>query len=231
MVPAWASTSTNPTAKEAPALPPRRNVRLSASRAADRATVRSLGAGAVAPPARTHNLPPPPTALLGRGRELAAARRRLIEDGARLLTLTGPGGILHEGRDWLEAALARSSGRRDHLRLNALQSAGFISAYLGEYEAGRSRLDEALPLARELGDASSVARVVGMQITAAYLNDRAEGWTRLAAELEAASKGRAAASSAPPTARRRSRSRAGSASSTRKSSPLASAGPVNYPPE
>ncbi|MDQ3692784.1 MAG: tetratricopeptide repeat protein [Chloroflexota bacterium] len=36
-------------------------------------------------------LPVPPTAILGRTRELADLRRRL-EDGARLLTLTGPGG-------------------------------------------------------------------------------------------------------------------------------------------
>jgi class 3 adenylate cyclase len=41
--------------------------------------------------ARPHNLPTHPTALLGRERELADVRR-LFEDGARLVTLTGPGG-------------------------------------------------------------------------------------------------------------------------------------------
>ena len=41
--------------------------------------------------ARRHNLPTHPTALLGRERELAEVRK-LYEDGARLVTLTGPGG-------------------------------------------------------------------------------------------------------------------------------------------
>jgi len=41
--------------------------------------------------ARPHNLPTHPTALLGRERELAEVRK-LFEDGARLVTLTGPGG-------------------------------------------------------------------------------------------------------------------------------------------
>jgi predicted ATPase/class 3 adenylate cyclase len=41
--------------------------------------------------ARPHNLPTHPTALLGRERELAEVRP-LFEDGARLVTLTGPGG-------------------------------------------------------------------------------------------------------------------------------------------
>ena len=41
--------------------------------------------------ARPHNLPTHPTALLGRERELAEVRE-LFEDGARLVTLTGPGG-------------------------------------------------------------------------------------------------------------------------------------------
>jgi len=41
--------------------------------------------------ARSNNLPAHPTALLGRERELAEVHR-LFEDGARLVTLTGPGG-------------------------------------------------------------------------------------------------------------------------------------------
>jgi hypothetical protein len=41
--------------------------------------------------ARPDNLPTHPPALLGRARELADARG-LFEDGARLVTLTGPGG-------------------------------------------------------------------------------------------------------------------------------------------
>src|SRR5215213_8454139 len=39
-----------------------------------------------------HNLPAQPTALLGRETEVAAARALLEQDGARIVTLTGPGG-------------------------------------------------------------------------------------------------------------------------------------------
>ena len=39
-----------------------------------------------------HNLPAQPTALLGREAEVAAARALLEQDGARIATLTGPGG-------------------------------------------------------------------------------------------------------------------------------------------
>ena len=53
------------------------------------------------PPAPRHNLPAPLTALVGRGRELAAVAGRLAE--ARLLTLTGPGG---GGKTRLALALA-----------------------------------------------------------------------------------------------------------------------------
>ncbi|MDP8922072.1 MAG: tetratricopeptide repeat protein [Chloroflexota bacterium] len=50
------------------------------------------------PPLRTldlhpHNLPVQPTPLLGREREVAAARERLLHPDVRLLTLTGPGGM------------------------------------------------------------------------------------------------------------------------------------------
>ncbi len=38
-------------------------------------------------------LPEPPTPLVGRGREVAALRAMLEPDGARLVTLTGPGGV------------------------------------------------------------------------------------------------------------------------------------------
>jgi len=41
---------------------------------------------------RPHNLPTHPTALLGRERDVAWVRARLLRDDVRLLTLTGPGG-------------------------------------------------------------------------------------------------------------------------------------------
>jgi class 3 adenylate cyclase len=41
---------------------------------------------------RRHNLPVQPTSLIGREREVAEVRERLLEPETRLLTLTGPGG-------------------------------------------------------------------------------------------------------------------------------------------
>jgi DNA-binding SARP family transcriptional activator len=52
------------------------------------------------------NLPAPPTPLVGRGRELADAERLLLEEGTRLLTLTGAGG---SGKTRLALALAGRS--------------------------------------------------------------------------------------------------------------------------
>jgi predicted ATPase len=42
---------------------------------------------------QTHNLPAQRTALIGREQELGKIRRLVLEEGVRLLTLTGPGGI------------------------------------------------------------------------------------------------------------------------------------------
>lgn len=42
---------------------------------------------------RASNLPVPPTALIGRDKDVALACRRLLEDGIRLLTLVGPPGV------------------------------------------------------------------------------------------------------------------------------------------
>src|SRR6202008_531663 len=45
------------------------------------------------PAAYVSNLPPQPTPLLGREREVAALAARLADPAARLVTLTGPGGV------------------------------------------------------------------------------------------------------------------------------------------
>jgi predicted ATPase/DNA-binding XRE family transcriptional regulator/tetratricopeptide (TPR) repeat protein len=84
----------------------------------ERAT-RELGAAArrraetsvppLSPPVRMAHAPPPipPTPLIGRRRELAELRRLLTAGGARLVTLTGPGGV---GKTRLALELARSLG-------------------------------------------------------------------------------------------------------------------------
>jgi predicted ATPase/DNA-binding CsgD family transcriptional regulator len=50
-----------------------------------------------------HNLPPQPTRLINRTRDLATVRRLLFDDAIRLVTLTGPGGV---GKTRLALAVA-----------------------------------------------------------------------------------------------------------------------------
>jgi predicted ATPase/serine/threonine protein kinase len=56
------------------------------------------------PEVRANNLPVPGTALVGRDEELAAAKKLLLRDDVRLVTVTGPGGI---GKSRLALEMAR----------------------------------------------------------------------------------------------------------------------------
>ena len=92
------------------ALPPRRRAAPAAVRraspAAGRGGAEGEGEGEAmdAPPVDPRRaLPVPPTPLVGRERELAAARAALLEEGVRLLTLTGPPGV---GKTRLALAVA-----------------------------------------------------------------------------------------------------------------------------
>jgi predicted ATPase len=55
------------------------------------------------------NLPPPPTRLVGREREVVDVAALLVGDGARLVTLTGPGGV---GKTRLATEIATALGAR-----------------------------------------------------------------------------------------------------------------------
>lgn len=65
----------------------------------------AAAAASVAPGERPYNLPLPPTALLGREREQAELMALLRRDDARLVTLTGPGGV---GKTRLALEVART---------------------------------------------------------------------------------------------------------------------------
>jgi predicted ATPase len=61
------------------------------------------------PPSRALGPPTPPTSFVGRDAELAEVERLLVDNGARLLTLTGPGGI---GKTRVAIEAARRLGDR-----------------------------------------------------------------------------------------------------------------------
>lgn len=84
------------------------------------------------PPARKRNLPAQPTAFIGREAELAEARRLLAD--ARLLTLTGPGGI---GKTRLALKLAEDlqdqfSDGAHFVNLAAIDRAGDLTQLIAD---------------------------------------------------------------------------------------------------
>jgi predicted ATPase/DNA-binding XRE family transcriptional regulator len=85
-------------------------------------------------PAPRHNLPVPPTPLVGREPELAALGRLLLDSQCRLLTLIGPGGI-GKTRLAIEAAARHRDAFADgacFVSLAALGSSEFIVAAIAD---------------------------------------------------------------------------------------------------
>jgi predicted ATPase len=67
-------------------------------------------------------------------------------------------GSLHEGRTWLEALLAHSgSGDRSLARGRALYGAGLLAFFEGDFAATAPQEEEALSIAREVGDKQLIA--------------------------------------------------------------------------
>ncbi|HXT36398.1 MAG TPA: tetratricopeptide repeat protein, partial [Chloroflexota bacterium] len=65
-----------------------------------------------------------------------------------------------DGRRWLDAALACGGGQ-DAARATALNGAGALAYYQGEYERARSLYESSLSLRRKLADARGVASTLG----------------------------------------------------------------------
>ena len=66
-------------------------------------------------------------------------------------------GYLSEGRRWLESAVSRTGPATTLARAKALNGAGWLAAYQGEYGAAKARIEEGLILYRELGDKEGIA--------------------------------------------------------------------------
>ncbi|MGE0541834.1 MAG: LuxR C-terminal-related transcriptional regulator [Dehalococcoidia bacterium] len=101
--------------------------------------------------------------------ELRAALRRLgqAQEGGlqlRLATALAPfwgnRGFVAEERRWLEEALAHAPDASPHLRVKALNRLGALLVSQGDPERAQAILGEALALAREVKDLTSVARAL-----------------------------------------------------------------------
>ena len=77
-------------------------------------------------------LPAPPTALIGRERELAALRRRLLHGEERLLTLVGPPGVGKTRLAIAAATVVAGFARRCFVGLAPLGCAGDVLPIIGQ---------------------------------------------------------------------------------------------------
>jgi predicted ATPase/DNA-binding NarL/FixJ family response regulator len=85
-------------------------------------------------------------------------------------------GRQREGREWVEAALARPGAEaRTAARAAALCVAGSFAAELGHSTAARARLEASVALWRELGDARGLARALAWLGLNTLARDRAAG--------------------------------------------------------
>jgi predicted ATPase/DNA-binding SARP family transcriptional activator/DNA-binding CsgD family transcriptional regulator len=66
-------------------------------------------------------------------------------------------GHLSEGRRWLERGIATSGTAMMETRAKALNGAGWIALFQGDYGAAKTLVDEGLTLYRELGDKEGIA--------------------------------------------------------------------------
>ena len=84
-----------------------------------------------------------------------------VGSGVRLAAALWPfwfaRGYLSEGRRWLESAVTRTGPATTLARAKALNGAGWLAAYQGEYGAAKALIEEGLALYRGLGDKEGIA--------------------------------------------------------------------------
>jgi predicted ATPase/DNA-binding SARP family transcriptional activator len=88
-------------------------------------------------------------------------------------------GHLAEGLRMTEGALAQAPAADPLLRSQALNSAGLLAAEQGEFESARTAFDQALELARELGDQSQIAAALANLGNLAFFEGNSEEARRL----------------------------------------------------
>ena len=91
-------------------------------------------------------------------------------------------GHFSEGFRWLEEALPRGAGAAPEVRIRALSASGTIAFRLGKVEVSEERWEEALEIARELGDDLWIARLLSDLGTAAAAREEWEPATALLEE-------------------------------------------------
>jgi predicted ATPase/DNA-binding SARP family transcriptional activator/Tfp pilus assembly protein PilF len=91
-------------------------------------------------------------------------------------------GHFSEGFRWLEEALPRGAGAAPEVRIRALSASGTIAFRLGKLEVSEERWEEALEIARELGDDLWIARLLSDLGTAAAAREEWEPATALLEE-------------------------------------------------
>ena len=106
-------------------------------------------------------------AALGWAREAGATEVGLRLAGA-LWRFWLMRGHFHEGRTWLEGALAGAEGAAPNVRAEALQGAGVLAAEQGDYGRAAASFTGSLALRREMGDRRGSARTLSNLGIVAY---------------------------------------------------------------
>ena len=99
------------------------------------------------------------------------------------------GGMVSEGRDWLERALEAPGDARPAVRMTALRAAGMAAWVMDEFAAARGLHEASLVLAIELGDRQSIAHTLMRLAHAAWYERDFAAMRRLAEEAIAADPG------------------------------------------